>query len=87
MPEHGVVAWLVIGLVLGLGAKFLSGGFDVSGCLVSLVCGVAGAFAAGWLTATLFAGDDFDGHYALIGALFGGFLVLWVASILTPRGF
>ena len=85
MPEHGIIAWLAIGLVLGLVAKFLGGGFDLTGCLVTLMSGVVGALGAGWLTAQLLGWQDPDGHYALFAAVFGGIAVLALLDILAPH--
>ena len=85
MPEHGLLAWLVIGVALGLGAKFLGGGFDMSGCLATVVTGITGAIVAGYVTDQMLGYNDVDGHFALFAATAGAVVVLWVLDTLVPR--
>ena len=41
--------WILLGLVAGALAKFLVPGRDPSGCIITIVLGIAGAFIGGWL--------------------------------------
>ena len=41
------LSWIVLGLVAGALAKFLVPGRDPSGCLVTIVLGIAGALLGG----------------------------------------
>jgi len=41
--------WILLGLVAGTLAKFLVPGRDPSGCIVTIVLGIVGAFIGGWL--------------------------------------
>jgi uncharacterized membrane protein YeaQ/YmgE (transglycosylase-associated protein family) len=41
--------WIVLGLAAGALAKFLVPGRDPSGCIVTIVLGIVGAFIGGWL--------------------------------------
>jgi uncharacterized membrane protein YeaQ/YmgE (transglycosylase-associated protein family) len=41
--------WIVLGLVAGALAKFLVPGRDPSGCIITILLGIAGAFIGGWL--------------------------------------
>ena len=45
--------WILLGLVAGGLAKFLVPGRDPSGCIITIILGIAGAFIGGWL-GTLF---------------------------------
>ena len=45
--------WILLGLLAGGLAKFLVPGRDPSGCIITIVLGIAGAFIGGWL-GTLF---------------------------------
>ena len=49
LADHGWLAWIIIGLLAGAIAKFLTPGRDPSGCLVTMVIGIAGAVLAGFL--------------------------------------
>ena len=50
--EHGIIAWLVIGVIAGwLAGKVVEGaGF---GLIVDIVVGIIGAFIGGWLAGVL----------------------------------
>jgi uncharacterized membrane protein YeaQ/YmgE (transglycosylase-associated protein family) len=41
--------WILLGLVAGALAKFLVPGRDPSGCIITIVLGIVGAFIGGWL--------------------------------------
>jgi uncharacterized membrane protein YeaQ/YmgE (transglycosylase-associated protein family) len=49
LADHGWLAWIIIGLLAGMIAKFLTPGRDPSGCLVTMIIGIAGALLAGFL--------------------------------------
>lgn len=85
MPEQGLAAWMAIGIILGIGAKIVSGGIDMSGWLATLVTGITGALVGGWVTHAVMGWSDDDGHYALFAATVGGVFVLWVLDTLVPR--
>jgi uncharacterized membrane protein YeaQ/YmgE (transglycosylase-associated protein family) len=41
--------WILLGLLAGALAKFLVPGRDPSGCIITILLGIAGAFIGGWL--------------------------------------
>jgi uncharacterized membrane protein YeaQ/YmgE (transglycosylase-associated protein family) len=41
--------WILLGLVAGTLAKFLVPGRDPSGCIVTIVLGIVGAFLGGFI--------------------------------------
>ena len=45
----GFLSWIVLGLVVGVLAKWIMPGPDSSGIVMTIVLGVAGAFVGGWL--------------------------------------
>lgn len=76
---------LVIGLVVGAVAKFFMPGNDQGGCLVTILLGVAGAFAAGFLGRSLgwYQADDPAGFLASVA---GAILLLLVFRLFIRRG-
>lgn len=70
MAGHGIIGWLVIGLIVGAIAKLLTGERDAGGCLVTIAIGIAGSLFAGWAGSHLF-------HWYRDGSNPG-----WLASIL-----
>lgn len=45
----GVIGWIVFGLIVGVIAKFLMPGRDPGGLIVTILIGIAGAVAGGYL--------------------------------------
>jgi len=45
----GILAWIVFGLIVGAVAKFVMPGRDPGGLVVTILLGVAGAVAGGYL--------------------------------------
>lgn len=45
----GVIGWIVFGLIVGVIAKFLMPGRDPGGLIVTILIGIAGALAGGFL--------------------------------------
>lgn len=75
---------LIIGLIVGLIAKFIMPGKDPGGCLVTMLLGVAGAFVAGFLGRSL-------GWYApgapvgFLASVLGAVLLLLVFRLATRK--
>jgi uncharacterized membrane protein YeaQ/YmgE (transglycosylase-associated protein family) len=49
----GILSWIVLGLVVGLLAKWIMPGDDPGGLVMTIVLGVAGAFVGGWIATQL----------------------------------
>jgi uncharacterized membrane protein YeaQ/YmgE (transglycosylase-associated protein family) len=49
----GILSWLVIGLIVGVLAKFIMPGRDPGGIIVTILLGIAGAFVGGYIGAHL----------------------------------
>lgn len=48
-----MIAWIILGLIAGLLAKFIMPGKDPGGLIVTILIGIAGAYAGGWLSGFL----------------------------------
>ena len=70
----GIIAWLVMGLIVGVLAKWIMPGNDPGGMVVTILLGIAGAFVGGFIGSLLGLGT-FTGFnlgsiaLAVIGAL------------------
>ena len=77
------ILWtLLIGLLAGIVAKFLTPGRDPKGCIVTMLLGVAGAFLAtglGHLVGWYKAGE----RAGFIGAVVGAVLLLAIYHLFT----
>jgi len=83
----GAVSWIVLGLLVGLIAKWLMPGKDPKGCLVTIVIGIVGAAIGGWAGTQLGMGtvNGFDLR-SLALAVMGSVLLLLVLHAVSGRG-
>ena len=70
--------WILLGLVAGALAKFLIPGRDPSGCIITILLGIAGSFIGGWLGTFFGWGRVTEGTFNLrsIGIATAGAAVL-----------
>jgi uncharacterized membrane protein YeaQ/YmgE (transglycosylase-associated protein family) len=74
----GILSWLVLGLVVGIIAKFLMPGKDPGGFVITIILGIAGAFVGGFIGSQIGFGtvSGFDLRSLLIAV--GGAIILLV---------
>ena len=74
----GILSWIVLGLVVGILAKWLMPGKDPGGLVMTVILGVAGAFVGGWIS-TFFGLGTVTGFNlgSLAIATGGAMLLLW----------
>ena len=80
--------WILLGLLAGALAKFLVPGRDPSGCIVTTVLGIAGAFIGGWIGTRMGWGSVGAGDLNLrsLGlATLGAIVLLLVGRVLFRR--
>lgn len=70
-----IITWLIVGLVAGVLASLLVGGY---GILADIVIGIVGAFIGGWLFRSAGWGVPFEGLAGTIFVAFIGAVVLLV---------
>jgi len=82
----GILSWIVLGLIVGLLAKFFMPGKDPGGIIITILIGIAGAIIGGYLGRLLGIGDvkGFD-LTSLLLALGGSILLLLVYRILKKK--
>lgn len=74
----GLFSWLVLGLLVGIIAKFLMPGKDPGGFVITIILGIAGAFLGGFIGSRIGFGtvSGFDLRSLLIAV--SGAIVLLV---------
>lgn len=72
----GIVAWLLLGLVVGVLAKWIMPGRDPGGLLVTIGIGIAGAFVGGYLATALGLGSITGFDLASLAIATGGAVLL-----------
>ena len=74
----GILSWLVLGLVVGIIAKFIMPGKDPGGFVITIILGIAGAFVGGFIGSRIGFGtvSGFDIRSLMIAI--GGAIILLV---------
>ena len=81
---HGYFMTFIIGLVVGIIAKFLMPGKDPGGFIITAIIGIVGSFLATWLGKTL--GWYEAGQSAgWIGSIIGAIILLLIYRMFTKR--
>ena len=83
----GIIAWIVLGLIVGIIAKAIMPGRDGGGIILTAVLGIVGGFLGGFLGKALF-GVDLGGFFDLrtwLLSILGAVIVLAVFRLVTGR--
>ncbi len=72
----GIIAWIVLGLIAGLLAKFIMPGNDPGGLIITVLLGIGGALIGGFLGAQLGFGGLSGFDLRSIGMAVGGAVLL-----------
>jgi len=75
----GILSWIILGLIAGALAKWLMPGDDGGGWFMTMVLGIAGAFAGGFIGS--FVGLGTTGGFSIgsiITATVGAFILLFL---------
>jgi len=81
---HGYLMTFIIGLVVGIIAKFLMPGKDPGGFIITAILGIVGSFVATWLGRAL-------GWYqevataGWIGSIIGAMILLLIYRLFTKK--
>ena len=72
----GILSWIVMGLVVGLLAKFIMPGKDPGGLIITVLIGIAGAFVGGYVGSFLGLGTVTGFNLGSILLATGGAILL-----------
>jgi uncharacterized membrane protein YeaQ/YmgE (transglycosylase-associated protein family) len=84
----GVIAWIVLGIIVGLVAERLVSGRKSHGVIVTCLIGIAGALLGGWLATKLFHIHSLQGFFNLstwITAIVGSVVLLGAVQLVEGR--
>jgi uncharacterized membrane protein YeaQ/YmgE (transglycosylase-associated protein family) len=84
LEHHGIIGWIVIGLIAGAIAKFLIPGRDPGGCILTILLGVGGALLAGFIGQQIGWYKEGEGA-GFIAAIVGAILILFVYRMIATR--
>jgi uncharacterized membrane protein YeaQ/YmgE (transglycosylase-associated protein family) len=75
----GVIGWCIFGLIVGVIARFLMPGRQNMGLLLTMVLGIVGSFAGGFISSLIFGGaDKLVNPSGWIMSIVGALIVLFV---------
>ena len=77
-----IISTIVIGLVVGVIAKFLTPGRDPGGCIITILLGIAGAFVGTWL-GRLFWGPNYMAGWIL--SIVGAMILLLIYRLIAGK--
>ena len=82
--SHGIIMTFIIGLVVGIIAKFLMPGKDPGGFIITAILGILGSFLATWLGRAL--GWYQEGATAgWIASIIGAIILLLIYRFFSKR--
>jgi uncharacterized membrane protein YeaQ/YmgE (transglycosylase-associated protein family) len=77
--------WMfIVGLVVGIVAKFLMPGRDPGGFIITGILGIAGMFVGGWLSGVVFGTTNPSGQIqpaGFIGGVIGALILLAIYRV------
>lgn len=83
----GVLSWILMGLLVGILAKFIMPGRDPGGLIVTILLGIGGAFVGGFIGSVLGLGTVTGFNLgSLLLAVGGALLLLYGYRVMKRRG-
>ena len=86
------MSWLwmfIVGLVVGIVAKFLMPGKDPGGFIITAILGIAGMFVGGWLSSAIFGTHTGPGGEiqpaGFIGGVIGALILLAIYRLVKRK--
>ncbi len=76
----GIISWLLLGLIVGVLAKWIMPGDDPGGLVMTILLGIAGAFVGGWISTFLGLGSVRGLNLGSLAIARGGALLLLFAN-------
>ena len=74
----GILSWIVLGLIVGLIAKFIMPGKDPGGFFITILLGIAGAFTGGFIGSFLGLGSVSGFDIRSLAIAVGGSILLLI---------
>ena len=81
----GILSWIVMGLIVGVLAKFIMPGKDPGGIIITILIGIAGAFLGGFIGSYLGLGTVTGFNVGSFLLAIGGAIVLLILYRVIKR--
>jgi uncharacterized membrane protein YeaQ/YmgE (transglycosylase-associated protein family) len=81
-----IIGWIIFGLIVGAIARFLMPGDQPMGIVMTILLGVAGSFAGGYVGSLVSGGRlDMAKPAGWIGAIIGALVLLFLYGLMTKK--
>lgn len=78
----GIFSWIIMGLIVGVLAKWIMPGKDPGGLIVTIIIGIVGAFVGGFIASLLgFGGFSGFNLYSVLVSVGGALLLLYLYRV------
>jgi len=74
----GIFSWILMGLIVGVIAKFIMPGKDPGGFIITILLGIAGAFFGDYICSFLGLGDVTGFNFGSLLLAVGGAIILLI---------
>lgn len=74
----GILSWIIMGLIVGVLAKFIMPGKDPGGIIITILIGIAGAFLGGFIGSFLGLGSVTGFNVTSFLLAIGGAIILLI---------
>jgi uncharacterized membrane protein YeaQ/YmgE (transglycosylase-associated protein family) len=82
----GILSWIIMGLIVGLLAKFIMPGKDPGGIFITILIGIGGAFVGGFIGSSLGLGAVTGFNFgSLLLAVGGAILLLFLYRVIKKK--
>jgi len=81
----GLIITIVLGLVIGMLAKFIMPGDDPGGIIITTLIGIAGSAVGGWLAGVLGLAANGGMGYQIILGVVGALVLLAIYRVIRGR--
>lgn len=82
----GILSWIILGLIVGVLAKWIMPGKDPGGFFLTIAIGIAGALLGGFIATQLGFGSVTGFNFrSLLIAIGGALLLLWGHRLFVNR--
>jgi uncharacterized membrane protein YeaQ/YmgE (transglycosylase-associated protein family) len=81
----GILSWIVLGLIVGVIAKFIMPGRDPGGIIITILIGIVGAFVGGFIGSLLGFGTVTGFNAGSIMLAIGGAVLLLILYRVIKR--
>jgi len=84
----GIIAWIVLGGLAGVLAKFILPGKDPGGLIVTIILGIVGALLGGFIAGAVFGinvNEEFFDLATWVSAILGAIILLLIYRAVAGR--